>query len=80
MEALETFYHNNTEISIAVVAAIVIALVWNPKSAGKIVVVIAIIAVVGFLVAELINLTDSTMDKKSDAASRTDREFQQSDQ
>jgi len=80
MESLETFYNNNTEISIAIVVAFIIAFIWKPGAVGKIVGVIAVIAVVGYLIVGLINLTSSTMDKTGEAASRTDREFQKSEQ
>lgn len=80
MDSLLNFYNNNTEISIAVAAAVVIALIIRPKDAVKIVGVIAVIVIVGYLVVEVVSLTSSTMDKKGEAAHRTDREFQQSGQ
>ena len=79
-DSIRSFYDNYTEISIAVVVAIVIALILKPKNAGKIVGAIAILIVVGYVIVEVVNLTSSTMDKKGEAASRTDREFQDSGQ
>lgn len=79
MEFLQNFYNNNTEITIAIVVAIVVALVMKPKAAGKMVGAIAIIVIVGYLIVEVVGLTDSTMNKKSEAANRTDREFQKAD-
>lgn len=79
-DSIQTFYQGNTEISIAIVVAIVIALIVKPKAAGKIVGAIAVIVVIGYLVVTLIDVTGSTMDKKSEAAHRTDREFQRSEQ
>ena len=79
-DTIQAFYDSNTEISIAVVVAIVIALILKPRNAGKIVGAIAIIFIIGYVVVEVVNLTSSTMDKKGEAASRTDREFQESGQ
>jgi len=78
MESLETFYNNNSEITIAIVAAIIIAFIWKPRAIGKIVGAIAIIAVVGYLIVELTNITGSAIHKKDEAANRTDKEFHNS--
>lgn len=77
---MQTFYQSNTEIAIAILAAIIAILIFKPKAAGKILSAIALIIVVGYLVVTLTDLTGSTKDSKSEAAHRTDREAQKPEQ
>lgn len=79
-DSIQSFYQANTEIAIAIGVAIIVALIVKPKAAGKIVGAIAIILVVWYLVVAVFDLTESTMEKKSEAAHRTDREFQKSEE
>ena len=75
-DTIQTLYQGNTEISIAILVAIIVVLIVIPKAAGKLLGAIAVIFVVGYLIVTLADITGSTMDKKSDAAHKTDREFQ----
>lgn len=79
IDSIQSFYENNTEISIAIAVAIIVALVIKPKQAGKIAGAIVILLVAGFLVLEVVNIAGSTMDRKSEAAHRTDNQLQQSE-
>ena len=80
LETLQNFYNDNAEITIAIVVATVIAVVIKPREVTRIAGAIGIIVIVGWLITTLIDLTGSTMNKKSEAVHRTDREFQKSQQ
>ena len=79
-DSIQTFYHGNTEISIAILVAIVVVLIVIPKAAGKLLVVIAAFIIIGYVIVTVTDLTGSAKDNKIDAAHRTDREFQKSEE
>lgn len=78
-DSILTFYQGNTEVSIAFLVAIIVVLIAKPKAAGKLLVVIAAIIVVGYVINSAIDLTGSATDKKIDSAHRTDKSFQKSE-
>ena len=78
-DSIQTFYQGNTEVSIAILVAIITVLIIKPKAAGKLFVVIAVIFVVGYVINSAIDLTGSASDKKIDAVNRTDKDFQKSE-
>ena len=79
-DSIQTLYQGNTEVSIAFLVAIVIVLIVKPKAAGKLLVVIAAFIIIGYVIVTVTDLTSSAKDNKIDAANRTDREFQKSEE
>ncbi|WP_455374909.1 hypothetical protein [Kaarinaea lacus] len=79
MESIKAFYTNNTEISIAIIVGAVIFLVVKPKEFGKLLTVIAVVAIIGYLVTAVIDVVNKGSEKKGEATSRTDRSYQDSE-
>lgn len=75
MDSIVTFYHENTEVSFAIIVAAVIFLFLKPKEFGKLLVVIAVVGIVAYLVSAVIDIVDKGADKKSEAAGRTERSY-----
>lgn len=79
MESIKAFYTNNTEISIAILVGAIIFLIIKPKEFGKLLTVIAVVAIIGYLITAVIDVVNKGSEKKSEAASRTDRSYQDSE-
>ena len=79
MESIKAFYTNNTEISIAIIVGAVIFLIIKPKEFGKLLTVIAVVAIIGYLVTAVIDVVNKGSEKKGEAANRTDRSYQDSE-
>ena len=79
MDSITTFYHENTEVSIAIIVAAVIFLFLKPKEFGKLLVVIAVVAIVAYLVTAVIDVVDKGAEKKGEAAGRTEKNYRDSE-
>lgn len=79
MDSIEAFYNNNTEVSIAVLISLAIAFIIKPKAFGKVIGAIAIIAVIGYLISVVVDTVDTSIDKKGEAAHRTDKAYLESE-
>jgi c-di-AMP phosphodiesterase-like protein len=79
-DSIQTFYQGNTEVSIAILIAIIIVLIVKPKAAGKLLVVIAAFIVIGYVIVTVTDLTGSAKDNKNEALHKTDREFHKSEE
>lgn len=75
IQILEEFYANNTEISIAIIIALAIAVFIKPKQIGKIVGAVAIIFIIGYLILSLSGIVSRGVDKTNDAGTRTDKQY-----
>jgi hypothetical protein len=53
-DSIQTFYQGNTEVSIAILIAIIIVLIVKPKAAGKLLVVIAAFIVIGYVIVTVV--------------------------
>ena len=79
MESIKAFYTNNTEISIAILVGVIIYLVVKPKEIGKLLTVIAVMAIIGFLTSAVIDVVNKGSEKKGEASSRTERSYEGSE-
>jgi chromate transport protein ChrA len=79
MDTIASFYHENTEVSIAIIVAAIIFLFLRPKEFGKLLIVIAVVAIIAFLVSAVVDVVDKGADKKGQAANRTDKSYSDSE-
>jgi len=78
IQPFKVFYAQNTEISIAIIGALVIAVLIKPKQFGKILGALAIIVTIGYLIASLTDVLNTGIDRKHEASNRTDRQYHES--
>ena len=74
-ESVQAFYNNNFEISVALAAGIIISLFVWPKETGKLAGVVVVIALIGYLILALVDVTTTGISKKDEAGSKTDKEI-----
>ena len=79
IQSIETFYINNTEISIAIVSALIIAILIKPKHIGKILGAVAIIATIAYVIISLSDTVSKGIHNKNDASTRTDKSYRDSE-
>lgn len=72
---ITNFYHSNTEISIALAVAVVGYALYKPKDIGKMLVGVAILAVLVSVVVSLSDTASDSMASKEKAIHRTDDSF-----
>ncbi|MCI0506254.1 MAG: hypothetical protein L0Z73_09120 [Gammaproteobacteria bacterium] len=79
IQPLNTFYTDNTELSIAIIVTLVIAVLIKPKQIGKILGAVATIVIIGYLIASLSGIVSKGVDKKNAAGVRTDKQYYNSE-
>ncbi len=80
IQPIKTFYANNTELTIAVVVTLVIAILIKPKEIKKIIVGIGIVIVIGYLIASLSGIVSTGIDRTNEMGVKTDRTYHDREQ
>jgi len=80
LQPIETFYANNTELTIAIIVSLVIAVLIKPKEIKNILIGVGVIAVIGYLIASLSGTVSKGIDGKNEAGIKTDRLYQDREQ
>lgn len=75
IRSIETFYAANTELTIAIIVTLVIAVLIKPKEIKKILLGIAIIAAIGYLIVSLSNIVSTGIDSTNEVGIKTDRQY-----
>ena len=78
IQTIETFYINNTEISIAIISALIIAILIKPKQIGKILGAVAIMAIIAYVFVSLSDTASKGINNKNEASTRADKDYRDS--
>jgi hypothetical protein len=80
IRSIETFYANNTELTIAIIVTLVIAVLIKPKEIKNILLGVGIIAVIGYLIVSLSGIVSTGIDSTNEVGIKTDRQYQNGEQ
>ena len=80
IRSIETFYANNTELTIAIIVTLVIAILLKPKEIKNILLGVGIIAVIGYLIVSLSGIVSTGIDSTNEVGIKTDRQYQNGEQ
>jgi hypothetical protein len=80
IQSFKTFYANNTELTIAIIVTLVIAVLLKPKEIRKILVAVGIIAIIGYLIASLSDIVSTSIDNKNEIGIKTDKIYRDKEQ
>jgi len=78
IQPIKLFYVQNTTISIAVIAALAILVIINPKQFGKILAALAILVTVVYVIMSLTSTVNKGIDNERDAGGRTNKQYNDS--
>ena len=78
IQPIKLFYIQHTSITIAMVAAMVILVIINPKQFGKIVGALAVLVTIIYVVVSLMNAVSKGIDNEADAGARTNKQYRDS--
>ena len=80
IRSIETFYANNTELTIAIIVTLVIAILLKPKEIKNILLGVGIIAAIGYLIVSLSGIVSTGIDSTNEVGIKTDRQYQNGEQ
>ena len=78
IQPIKLFYLQHTSISIAMVAAVVILVIINPRQFGKILGALAVLVATIYVIVSLTSAVNKGIDNEANARSRTNKQYHDS--